>query len=228
MAESIVNKVVDFRVRVAREKRERMRHRLLRATMSVCSRQDRREPATVDDVIGAAEVARGTFYKYFSSLDEAIDDVGRHLGEETVANLQEMLTDIDDPALGIAIGAQFLTTRAAIEPIWGGFICNTNHLTHGSTLVAAMRANAANGEKRGQFQFRCLEAAVDAQMGIVMQGVRRMLEGERRQAYVLDVASMSLKALGLPAERADALADDASAILKARAPAFLDWWRPLS
>lgn len=223
MAEQNLGEESDFRVRAARRKRERMRHRLLVATMTVCSAQDRREPATIDDVIRVAEVARGTFYKYFTTLDEAIDDVGRLLADETVEILQAMVADVDDPAMRIAMGAQILTTRAAKEPIWGGFICNTNHLTRESALVAAMRVNALHGQQAGQFQFRSLDAAIDAQMGIVMQGVRRMLNGERRQDYVLDIASMSLKALGLTPKTADKLAESAASWLRERAPQFPAW-----
>lgn len=41
----------DFRVRVARQKRERMRSRLLAATMEVCSVQTSQSPAVIEDVI---------------------------------------------------------------------------------------------------------------------------------------------------------------------------------
>ena len=59
----------NFRSRVAAEKRDRMRARLLAATMQVCGGPD---VVVVDDVVRAAKVSRGAFYRYFQSLDEAV------------------------------------------------------------------------------------------------------------------------------------------------------------
>jgi len=63
------DKVVNFRVRVARERRARMRARLLGATMDVCAVANSQGPAVIDDVIRAAKVSRGTFYNILTRLN---------------------------------------------------------------------------------------------------------------------------------------------------------------
>ena len=77
----------DHRVRVAREKRERMKARILQSVLSVCSGVEASGPAVIDDVIRHAEVARGTFYKYYNSLDEAIAELGSVLADEMTVGI---------------------------------------------------------------------------------------------------------------------------------------------
>src|SRR5258708_4932310 len=79
--------VEDVRVRVARRKRERMRKRLLSAALSIFLRDRGGSAAIAEDVIKAAGVSRGTFYKYFNSVEEAADEVGQQLADEAVREL---------------------------------------------------------------------------------------------------------------------------------------------
>ena len=68
--------VEDVRVRVARRKRERMRERLLSAALSIFLSDRGGDAAIAEDVMKVAGVSRGTFYKYFNSVEEAADAVG--------------------------------------------------------------------------------------------------------------------------------------------------------
>ena len=61
----------DHRVRVGREKREKMRKRLLQAVMACyAAREDHTTPG-IDDVIREADVSRATFYLHFVSMEVA-------------------------------------------------------------------------------------------------------------------------------------------------------------
>jgi len=65
-----------------------MRARLLGATMDVCAVANSQGPAVIDDVIRAAKVSRGTFYKHFDSLEQALAELGAQLADETVEGLR--------------------------------------------------------------------------------------------------------------------------------------------
>ena len=73
--------IQDHRQRVAAERRERMRSRLLASAMKLIAEKG---PAatSIDDVISAAEVSRGTFYKYFPSPDALVLSL-IHISEPT-------------------------------------------------------------------------------------------------------------------------------------------------
>jgi AcrR family transcriptional regulator len=215
----------DFRVRIAREKRERMKTRLLNAIMKICSELKGRGPKVIDEVIGEARVSRGTFYKYFDTLEDAMSELGRILADDMVATLSVMLADVDDPALRICYAAQITLIHAALDPAWGGFVSHTQHLTEDSTLVAAMRLNCEEGRRRGLFEFADVEAAVDFHMGLMTQCARRMPQIGLDADYVREVASIALVGLGVDRAKAVGIAAAAAAGLAVRAPQFLPWWR---
>jgi AcrR family transcriptional regulator len=88
----------DHRVRVAREKRERMRDHLLGAVLAVYPGKPGQGPAVTDDVIRVAKVSRGTFYKYYPSLEEAVAELGAKLAAEMVAAIGALYDSLEDPS----------------------------------------------------------------------------------------------------------------------------------
>ena len=61
----------DHRSRVAAEKRERMRTRLIESALHVFSTKGV-EASAIEDVIEAAGVSRGTFYNYYKTNEELL------------------------------------------------------------------------------------------------------------------------------------------------------------
>ena len=217
----------DVRVRVARRKRERMRQRLLSAALSIFLRDRGGSPAIAEDVIKAAGVSRGTFYKYFNSVEEAADEVGRQLADEAVWELIRAVSGQErSPIERAALGAQMLMSRAVVQPAWGGFVSRSDHLSHDSTYVAAVRRTTLDGRASGDFKFKSTKAAVDFQIGAVMEGIRRIVIGQTHpRAYLCEVAAMALKGLGADHDRSDAACAKASRDLFIIGPQHLPWWR---
>lgn len=218
----------DFRVRNAARKRQRMRSRLLQATMQVCGAATAADPAVIDDVIRTAGVSRGTFYKYFASLDEARRALGQHLTNELVEGLVGMFEGVDDPLQRTAAGWIVIMARAASDPSWAGFVTGSERFTDDSVLLAAVRRNTRAGMNRGVFQVDDPAVAVDFQMGVAMEAMRRLMHEPKDAAgYIVAMTSMGLRGLGVGAEQADAAAHSVFADVAARAAQFLPWWRPL-
>ncbi|MEY4756642.1 MAG: hypothetical protein RJA34_1540, partial [Pseudomonadota bacterium] len=69
----------DFRSRVAADKRERMRARLIEAAMEVFATQGV-EATVIEDVIAQAGVSRGTFYNYFRTTEAVMSAVQQAVG----------------------------------------------------------------------------------------------------------------------------------------------------
>ena len=71
----------DHRVRVAAERREKTRGRLLEAALIVFG-QHGVEASIVDEIIAIAGVARGTYYNYFQSNEELLQTVSNDAANE--------------------------------------------------------------------------------------------------------------------------------------------------
>jgi len=214
----------DFRVRSAARKRERMRQRLLDATMEVCA--ERGPQATIiEDVLNTAGVSRGTFYAHFDSLHQAIATLGHALADESVHLFKAMYEHISDPVLHTAVGPQLVLTRAMMEPSWGRIIAQSEDFSTRSDFVSAIRQFLVEGRKSGDFRIADINAAVDLHIGAIVRGAGELQSKKRgRATYIREVSRMLLLATGLPEDRATEAVKWAEQDIKQRAPDLLPWW----
>lgn len=215
----------DFRVRSAARKRERMRAKLLEATMAVCAARGP-QAAIIEDVLNTAGVSRGTFYAHFDSLQKAIATLGHELADEAVHLFRTMYDHISDPVLHTAVGPQLVLTRAMMEPNWGRIIAQSEDFSKRSDFVAAIRGHLVEGRKRGDFRLVDVNAAVDLHIGALVRGAEQ-LQGKKRgrATYIREISRMLLLAAGTSEERASQAVRWAEQDLKQRAPGLLPWWK---
>jgi AcrR family transcriptional regulator len=215
----------DFRVRSAAKKRERMRAKLLEATMKVCAERGP-QAAIIEDVLHTAGVSRGTFYAHFESLHQAIATLGHALADEAVHAFGTMYSHISDPVLHTAVGPQLVLSRAMMEPSWGRIIAQSEDFSRRSDFVGAIRGHLVEGRKRGDFRMTDVNAAVDLHIGALVRGAEQ-LQGKKRGrgSYIREVSRMLLLAAGLPEQRAIEAVRWAEQDLKQRAPGRLSWWK---
>lgn len=216
----------DHRVRVARLKRERTRAQLLEAVMVAYPGQSGRGPAVIDDVIRVADVARGTFYKYFPSLEDAVSELGAKLADEMVAAIASLYDSLEDPVQRSATGFQLYLSRAMIEPKWGEFVAHLNHLRPDNRLVVQITADLTKGVKAGAYDLRSVELGVRLIIGAMIEGIKGIIEGSGSRSYIELLAGMVLRGLGVPPRSADNATQIASRRLHDEGPSRLPWWRP--
>lgn len=205
-----------------------MRARLLDATMDVCGRAGPGDQVVIDDVIQSAGVSRGTFYKYFASLDEARRSLGQHLTNELVEGVGAMFAEVTDPVHRTAAGWILIMARTVAHPAWGAFVVRTEHFTDDSELIAAVRRNTVAGRTAGAFRIERLDAAIDFQMGLALEAMRHLLrDPSDAAAYIEAMTAMGLRGLGVDTAAAADMARYALSDVSARAPVYLPWWRPI-
>lgn len=217
----------DFRTRVAAEKRDRMRARLLDATMSVCGQVELGGAGVVvDDVVRTAGVSRGAFYRHFRSLDEAVGALVADLVRQIVADAQEVFVDERDPVVGMALGTQLFLNRAAMDPAWSRFISAGGGVLRDPALLAVLQAPLALGRKAGGFRFTSMDAAMDIILGGLLAGARR-LEGVGAEAgdYISEACGLMLRAVGASEAGVEAAVAEARTRIAEAAPGRLAWWR---
>lgn len=219
-------KPMDHRTRVAQERRDRMRERLLSAVMSVYAHRGQHAAPVIDDVIREAGVARGTFYKYFTSLDEAVDVLGHELSDEMTHGLAELYASVADPLLRIGTGSQLFLLRGVIDPAWGAFVSRTDYFARDSYFLQMITADVQAAQAVGLAENREVESVVDLLLGSTMTSIRRLSQvANPRRKYVEDVAALLLCGLGVDATRANEVVRDRAIYIRGLAPDHLAWWK---
>ena len=104
----------------------------------------KRTRMVIDDVVKTAAVSRGSFYKHFTSLEEALDAIGRDLADEMTIGLMPVYDVLSDPSHRLAAGFQLFQWRAAFDPVWAHFVSRTDHLFRDPELLANLMVDLEN------------------------------------------------------------------------------------
>jgi len=205
-----------------------MRAHLLQSVMSVCAGRKLTGATVIEDVVRHAEVSRGTFYKYFDSLDEAVTQLAFELAEQMTADTYNVYDVLDDPVMRTATGFQTFLTRAWIDPDWGGFITHLGLMDGENGLVSSkVKGDIRLGVETGAYSVVSVDLAADLLMGAKHEAIRRIVSGERDPAYIRGVTAMVLRSFGVSGSKAERIADRAYQRLLAESPGKLEWWRSI-
>lgn len=215
----------DHRVRVGRERRERMRTHLLQSILQVCSQESRRGPAVIDDVVKHAQVSRGTFYTYFDSLDQGVAELGAQLADEMTQGIMSVYDVLTDAVLRTATGFQMFLIRSLLEPDWGAFIARIGLLSDDNLLTRKIREDIALGIEAGDYQVPSVDNASDLLMGAKVEAIQRLIKERESIVYVRGMTSLVLRSFGVDSARADRSVELAYERLRKEAPGKIDWWR---
>ena len=221
----------DFRVRVAREKRQRMRERLTQATMDAYLEAPPGARPVIDDVVRLAGVSRGSFYKYFDSVDEIVEELGQQMMEATLASFDRVFKGLHDPAARVAAGPLLSLCHAAMEPRHVAFVSRVNFVhymaradLHGGAVVKRYLIDARDA---GAFRFDSMHAALDLIVGASREAALRILEDPRLDAaYIRELTTMTLLGLGMNRKAAERAVKAAWEHFLQHA-GELPWWRPV-
>ena len=228
MLRMIAKEPEDHRVRVGRQKRERMRAHLLKSVFSVCSRETLRDPASIDDVVKDASVSRGTFYKYFDSLDEAISELGLQMADEMVTSMLSVYDVLDEPVMRTATGFQMFLLRAAIDRRWGSVIGSIWLLNSDNFFSKKIKQDIRLGVDTGDYVVVSIDVAADLLMGAKLEAIRRIIGGSADSKYIRTMTAMVLRGFGVSPSRAEKCVQKAYDRLTLEAPKHsIFWWRSI-
>jgi AcrR family transcriptional regulator len=212
----------DHRPRVAMARRDKMRRKLLRAVMACAARGKQQ----IDDVIAEAGVSRATFYKYFSSVEEPLIEIGKELREELQSNIRVFIDQTDNPLGRVAAGVQIFLVRSVTDPVWGAFVSQTNYLAIDDVHNKMLAADLIVARERGLMEFDDIDAATSLLLGSSLEAVRHLsATNDRRRSYVEEVTVLILRAFGVPARDAREIVRDRAIFLRGLAPDHFSWWR---
>ena len=105
------------RAQIGRDRRARTRAELIRAARILYAARTF-DSVTVDDVVNAAELAKGTFYVHFDGLDDLQSVLAGELAHELDELLQPRRLSLDDPIERITAGCGAFINQALHDPAW--------------------------------------------------------------------------------------------------------------
>ena len=185
------------RAEIGREKRARTRAQIVEAGAMLLAERPL-EALTVDAVVDAAGVAKGTFYYHFQSMDELAAAVGEKLGESFDELLAPARRSLRDPLARLSFAFTQFLEKATADPAWARLVVQSAQAP--TEFARSVRANLKTDLDEARAHERLtvqdVELAADIVVGIWLQVTRGTLQ--RRAAPDLPDRALDtvLRALG--------------------------------
>jgi AcrR family transcriptional regulator len=186
------------RAEIGRERRARMRGRLLEAAARVMADQGS-DSATIDTFIRAAGVARGTFYNHFKTREELLEALWTSMGHDPFLEIQNACGDMTDPVERFAAMTRLVLLGAMHNPTWGWLILalSADETTLNDDLRGYPRPDLRAGAAAGRFRYESETSATDLVVGTMRAALRALLQEGREANYAQALCRMMLRALGI-------------------------------
>jgi AcrR family transcriptional regulator len=191
-------------------RRARTRAALLEAGRSLLAHREV-EGVSIDEIVAAADVAKGSFYNHFADKDVFAREIGAAVRRQAEAAIARENAGIEDPALRLAqalcVFVRFaIEHRESAQVLW--------RLNSGATMADApinrgLRDEVILAAKSAALADFDVETGVLLVMGTIIIALRHVLEQRVVTPPPVIAARMSagmLRALGFTARRAQKLA----------------------
>jgi len=186
------------RAEIGREKRARTRAQIVEAGAALLAE---RPPGalTVDAVVEAAGVAKGTFYYHFQSISELAAAVGAGLGQSFDELLTPARLELRDPIERLSFAFTKFLEKVSSDADWARLVVQSSQsLTEfGLGVRANLTADIGEAIAKGRVRVRDVELAADIVIGIWLQVTRGLLERGTLPESISQALDATLRALGL-------------------------------
>ncbi len=198
---------VDHRVRVGAKRRETTRVRLLQSALQVFTNKGP-EATTIDDVIAAAGVSRGTFYNHFRTTDELSLALATSMSDEVLAVVDPVVLTFADPVHRFSIGTRLYMHTSLRYPQWGRFITTvgTRVAARGQMIDQHLKRDLESALVARRVTVTDLLVARDIVMGAIFYGIETMLTEPTHEHHAEQLTATFLRGMGVAADEADAIA----------------------
>ncbi len=197
----------DHRPRVAAERRERMRARLLESALLLAAAKGP-EAVSIDDVIAAAEVSRGSFYKYFETPGSLMQELATEVSRGVIETMHPLVDPLPDAAERVAAGMRMALRLVRTHPVLGAFMVRAGwpamERTH--LFFTVVGADLDKGMRLGRFTRMHADVALNLLAGSMVGAMHSMARGRVPRDFAEQTTASVLRALGLPAGEALELA----------------------
>ncbi len=188
------------RAEIGRERRARTRAQIIEVGTTLLSERPL-EAITVDAVVEAAGVAKGTFYYHFESIEELAVAVGERLAESFDDLLAPARLELRDPIARISFALTQFLAKAIADPSWARLVIRSFQAPNqlGRSIRANLTADLTKAMAGGRLTVHDPELAADIIIGIWLQVIRGTLERRSAPDLIRQALDAALRALGAAA-----------------------------
>ncbi|MEM6832013.1 MAG: TetR/AcrR family transcriptional regulator [Pseudomonadota bacterium] len=194
------------RAEIGRERREKTRRRLIAAAARVIVDRGE-ERATIDDFIQAANVSRGTFYNYYSTREEIVEELWATIGKDPFKQIARWCEQIDGAAEQLTTFSRLVIRQAKHDEVWGWLIyaMSKDQATVNQDLRDFPTMQLERGLSEGKFKIDNLESARDFVVNVIRETIRVNLIEDCHGNYTDAIYKMLLAGLGVSRKDASRL-----------------------
>jgi AcrR family transcriptional regulator len=188
-------------VRRGERQRQRTREALIDAGHSLFAAQPL-DSVSVDDIIGAAEVAKGSFYNHFEDKEEFAAEICRLAQEDVESAILAGNEKVDDPRERIARALCTVLAYAQRHPerLKALLSLSERRTAFDSPLNRGLNDDISEGLRRGHMQDVDVETGVLLVIGVIQILVRHVISGDSvapPTALAISTGAALLRALGV-------------------------------
>jgi AcrR family transcriptional regulator len=171
---------------------------------------------SVDEIVGAADLAKGTFYNHFTDKEALAREIQRAVRAEVETRVEAANAGVADPAERVARALMVFARFALEAPSRARVMTRLSaHSTDvDSPLNRGLRADVAAGMRDGRFTVAGREGAALFVMGTVQIAIARAIDGTSDDRAVAklaaELATLLLRGLGVKVEEALTIATRAA------------------
>ncbi|GLS36811.1 TetR family transcriptional regulator [Mesorhizobium tianshanense] len=186
------------RAEIGREKRARTRAQIVEAGAVLLGGRTH-EAVTVDALVAAAGVAKGTFYYHFKSIGELAAAVGAGLSQSSDELLTPARLHRRDPVERLSFAFVKFLERASADTDWARLVIQSSQspIEFGLGVRANLKADIGEAIAQGRPKVRDVELAADIVIGIWLEVTRGIIARGSRPETTSQALDATLRALGL-------------------------------
>ena len=203
---------LERRAAIGEAKRARTRAAILDAARACYAAAERTAPVTVEAVVQAAGMAKGTFYLHFQDLAALEAEVGGALLAELGERLEPARLAVRDPLTRMATAVTILLRDLAAEPAQARLAAHAivaiPEVAH--AVQARLRADLAEAQSAGLLAIGSVDLAARIVVALFEQAARLFGAGRIDLTSVPDLVRAVLRAMGCAPRDAAARTDRAA------------------
>lgn len=189
-------------------KRERTRKTILEAAFGLIG-NEKGLTVRIEEVCAAAHISRGTFYNYFTSLEQLFEVLAIELSHDLNRALVATWDETQSHAEGANAAVQHYLNYARRDPAWAWAMVHLSAFgpTFGAEAWDACYRSIEKGIEAGEFDVPNATVGRDLMTGTVLATVRTTLRFGSSRSQPPVIAYHLLRALGVRDARARQIVD---------------------